>query len=144
MLIHIIFGEKLKKERELRNWSQEYLAEQIHVSRQSVSKWETGKNYPSIEIILDLSELFGITVDELLKSDEDLKDKVIQDSQQPKDPSVFSSVLFTAGIMLGIILVSFIKNGEINWSVLGFALVLCLSFWMLSKGYKKIESETDY
>lgn len=144
MLIHIIFGEKLKKERELRNWSQEYLAEQIHVSRQSVSKWETGKNYPSIEIILDLSELFGITVDELLKSDEDLKDKVIQDSQQPPDSSWFSSVLFTAGIMLGIILVSLLKNGEINWTVLSMALVFCLSLWMISKGRKKVESETNY
>ncbi|NLK11603.1 MAG: helix-turn-helix transcriptional regulator, partial [Staphylococcus equorum] len=56
----MIFGEKLKKERELRNWSQEFLAEQIHVSRQSVSKWKTGKNYPSIEIIIDLSDLFEI------------------------------------------------------------------------------------
>lgn len=144
MLIHIIFGEKLKKERELRNWSQEFLAEQIHVSRQSVSKWETGKNYPSIEIIIDLSELFEISIDELLKSDEDLKDKVIQDSQQPKEPSVLSSVLFTAGIMLGIIIASLIKNGEINWTVLGFALILCLSFWMLSKGRKKVDHETNH
>lgn len=144
MLIHIIFGEKLKKERELRNWSQDYLAEQIHVSRQSVSKWETGKNYPSIEIIIDLSDLFGISIDEMLKSDEDLKDKVIQDSQQPKEPSVFSSILFTAGIMLGIILVSLLKNGEINWTVLGMALVLCLSFWMISKGRKKVESEANH
>lgn len=143
MLIHIIFGEKLKKERELRNWSQEYLAEQIHVSRQSVSKWETGKNYPSIEIIIGLSDLFEISIDELLKSDEDLKDKVIQDSQQPKEPSVFSSILFTAGIMLGIILVSLLKNGEINWTVLSMALVLCLSIWMISKNRKKVESEDN-
>ena len=54
------FGEKLKKEREKKGWSQEYLATKIHVSRQSVSKWETGKNYPSIEVIIDLSDLFGI------------------------------------------------------------------------------------
>ena len=45
------FGERLKKEREKRGWSQTFLAEKIHVSRQSVSKWETGKNYPSIEEI---------------------------------------------------------------------------------------------
>jgi len=37
------------------------------VSRQSDSKWETGKNYPSIEIIINLSDLFEITTDELLK-----------------------------------------------------------------------------
>lgn len=53
----MIFSERLKKEREKRGWSQTELAEKIHVSRQSVSKWETGKNYPSIEIIISLSDL---------------------------------------------------------------------------------------
>ena len=48
------FSERLKKEREKRGWSQAELAEKIHVSRQSVSKWETGKNYPSIEVIIQL------------------------------------------------------------------------------------------
>jgi len=45
---NMLFGDKLKKEREKRGWSQDYLAEKIYVSRQSVPKWETGKNYPSI------------------------------------------------------------------------------------------------
>lgn len=63
------FSKKLKKEREKRGWSQEVLANKLHVSRQSVSKWETGKNYPSIEIIISLSDLFEITTDELLKGE---------------------------------------------------------------------------
>ncbi|GKV68638.1 hypothetical protein NCCP2716_11360 [Sporosarcina sp. NCCP-2716] len=80
----MIFGERLKREREKRNWSQVDLAEKIYVSRQSVSKWETGKNYPSIEVIIELSNLFDITIDELLRSDEDLTEKIIQDSKQLK------------------------------------------------------------
>lgn len=40
---NMFFGEKLKKEREKRGWSQDYIAKKIYVSRQSVSKWETGK-----------------------------------------------------------------------------------------------------
>src|SRR5699024_6929255 len=83
----MFFGDKLKKEREKRGWSQDYLAEKIYVSRQSVSKWETGKNYPSIEVIIDLSDLFDITIDELLRSDEELKEKVIQDSKQLAHPN---------------------------------------------------------
>lgn len=63
------FSKKLKQEREKRGWSQEVLANKLHVSRQSVSKWETGKNYPSIEIIISMSDLFGITTDELLKGE---------------------------------------------------------------------------
>lgn len=101
-MINMMFGERLKQEREKRDWSQTDLSEKIHVSRQSVSKWETGKNYPSIEVIIDLSDLFGITIDELLRSDEELKERVIQDSKQlayPKWKTFFDS-LFLLGAFL--------------------------------------------
>ncbi|HDR7676045.1 TPA: helix-turn-helix transcriptional regulator [Bacillus wiedmannii] len=98
----MIFSERLKQEREKRNWSQNDLAEKIHVSRQSVSKWETGKNYPSIEIIIHLSDLFGITIDELLRSDEELTQKVIEDSKQLAHPKwkVFFDSLFMMDVFL--------------------------------------------
>ena len=98
----MIFSERLKEEREKRNWSQSDLAEKIHVSRQSVSKWETGKNYPSIEIIIHLSDLFGITIDELLRSDEELTQKIIEDSKQLAYPKwkVFLDSLFMIGVFL--------------------------------------------
>ncbi len=78
------------------------MAEKLHVSRQSVSKWETGKNYPSIEIIIHLSDLFGITIDELLRSDEELTQKVIEDSKQLAYPKwkVFFDSLFIMGVFL--------------------------------------------
>lgn len=96
------FSERLKKEREKRGWSQIDLAEKIHVSRQAVSKWETGKNYPSIEVIINLSDLFGITIDELLRSDEELKEKVIQDSKKLAYPGwkTFFDCLFLMGTFL--------------------------------------------
>ena len=100
---NMIFNERLKKEREKRGWSQTDLAEKIHVSRQSVSKWETGKNYPSIEIIIELSDLFGITIDEMLRSDKDLKEQVIQDSKKlayPKWKTFFDSVFMLGVFML--------------------------------------------
>ena len=102
---NMIFSERLKREREKKGWSQAELAEKIHVSRQSVSKWETGKNYPNIEVIIDLSDLFGITIDELLRSDEELKEKVIQDSKQlayPKWKVFFDSVFLLGALLLAI------------------------------------------
>lgn len=98
----MIFSERLKEEREKRNWSQNDLAEKLHVSRQSVSKWKTGKNYPSIEIIIHLSDLFGITIDELLRSDEELTQKIIEDSKQLAYPKwkVFFDSLFMIGVFL--------------------------------------------
>ncbi|KAB7670809.1 helix-turn-helix domain-containing protein [Bacillus sp. B1-b2] len=98
----MFFSERLKKEREKKGWSQTELAEKIHVSRQSVSKWETGKNYPNIEVIIDLSDLFGITIDELLRSDEELKEKVIQDSKKLAYPRW--KVLFDGVFLLGVFL----------------------------------------
>jgi transcriptional regulator with XRE-family HTH domain len=100
----MIFSERLKKEREKRDWSQHELAEKIHVSRQSVSKWETGKNYPSIEVIIHLSDLFGITIDELLRSDEELKEKVIRDSKQLAHPKM--KVFFDSVFMFGVLLLA--------------------------------------
>ncbi len=105
MIGEMVFCEKLKSERKNKGWSQEELAEQLFVSRQSVSKWENGQNYPSIEIIIKISDLLGITIDELLRSDEDLKEKVILDSQQLAHPKLkfLFDVLFLIGVTLLII-----------------------------------------
>lgn len=62
------FGEVLKALRSSRRMTQEYVAEQIGVSRQAVSKWEQGTSEPNTSNLLALSRLFGITVDELLKN----------------------------------------------------------------------------
>ena len=106
MIVGIMnFADKLKKERKNKGWSQEELAEKLFVSRQSVSKWENGQNYPSIEIIIKVSDLFGVTIDELLRSDEELKEKVNKDSKQfayPKLKFTFD-VLFLIGVALLII-----------------------------------------
>ncbi|SHK54487.1 helix-turn-helix domain-containing protein [Desulforamulus aeronauticus] len=96
------FAEKLKKERRDKDWSQEELAEKLFVSRQSVSKWENGQNYPSIEIVIKLSDLFGLTIDELLRSDEELKEKVINDSRQLAFPRL--KLLFDALFLIGVAL----------------------------------------
>lgn len=96
------FAEKLKKERSNRGWSQDELAQKLFVSRQSVSKWETGQNYPSMETLIKLSGLFDTIIDELLKSDEELKDKVIQDSRQLAHPGLklCFDILFLLGVFL--------------------------------------------
>ncbi|MGP4080665.1 helix-turn-helix domain-containing protein [Pseudalkalibacillus sp. R45] len=99
------FGEKLKQERKKNGWSQEELAEKLFVSRQSVSKWENGQNYPSIEIIIKVSDLFSVTIDELLRSDEDLKEKVIEDSRQLAYPTLkymFDVVFLLGAVFLAI------------------------------------------
>lgn len=60
-------GQHLTYLRTGRGWSQDVLAEQLGVSRQSVSKWETDSSVPDLDKLLGLSELFGVTLDELVK-----------------------------------------------------------------------------
>lgn len=64
----MVFGKKLKQLRKQRGMSQEQLAAQIMVSRQAISKWETGESMPDTDNILQLSELFGVSIDYLLKN----------------------------------------------------------------------------
>jgi len=60
------FGENLKRVRKMRKISQENLAERLGVSRQSVSKWETGENYPSMTNIMCLCTIFKCNINELV------------------------------------------------------------------------------
>lgn len=58
--------KNIKRLRQARNLTQEELAEQLHVTRQAVSNWETGKNQPDIELLKTLAETFEVDVTELL------------------------------------------------------------------------------
>jgi transcriptional regulator with XRE-family HTH domain len=63
----MIFADKLIDLRKKSGWSQEELAEKLNVSRQAVSKWEGAQSIPDMNRIIQLSELFGVSTDYLLK-----------------------------------------------------------------------------
>lgn len=63
----MMFADNLVEMRKYRNWSQEELAEKIGVSRQTLSKYETGESLPDIEKCRLLADLFGVTVDDLIR-----------------------------------------------------------------------------
>ena len=63
------FHEKLQELRKGRGLTQEELAEALYVSRTAISKWESGRGYPSIDSLKEISSYFSVTIDELLSSD---------------------------------------------------------------------------
>ena len=67
----MILADKIIDLRKKHGWSQEELAEQLNVSRQSVSKWESGMSVPDLNKIIAMSELFGVSTDYLLKDELD-------------------------------------------------------------------------
>ena len=64
------FNEKLQELRKARSLTQEELAEALYVSRTAISKWESGRGYPSIDSLKEISRFFSVTIDELICSDE--------------------------------------------------------------------------
>ncbi|MEI5993154.1 helix-turn-helix domain-containing protein [Candidatus Enterococcus mansonii] len=62
-------GKIIKEQRLKMNMTQEELAQKFHVSRQLISKWENGKSYPDLNQIVEISDLFSQSLDELLRGD---------------------------------------------------------------------------
>ena len=77
------FCEKLQELRKSRNLTQEELAEELYVSRTAVSKWESGRGYPSIDSLKEISRFFSVTIDELLSGD-----KLLSIAQQEKRSAI--------------------------------------------------------
>lgn len=76
----MILADKIAELRKKNGWSQEELAEQLGVSRQSVSKWESASSIPDLDKILKMSEIFGVSTDYLLK-----------DSNEPEEESLMQA-----------------------------------------------------
>ena len=72
----MILAEKITLLRKKAGWSQEDLAEQLGVSRQSISKWESAQSVPDLKRILDIADCFGVSTDLLLKDDIELEETV--------------------------------------------------------------------
>ncbi len=71
-------GKQIKKLRQEAQLSQEELAERIYVSRQTISNWENDKSYPDVNSLVLLSEIFQISLDNLIKGDIEVMKDVIQ------------------------------------------------------------------
>jgi len=97
-------AEKILQLRTAQNLSQGDLAERLDVSRQSVSKWETGQSVPDLDKIIKLADLFGITVDELVREDSLPEAESPQPTPEPQVIYVEKSPERTPAQITGIIL----------------------------------------
>ena len=85
------FNEKLQELRKQKRLTQEELAEKLYVSRTAISKWESGKGYPSIDSLKAIARFFCITLDDLLSSDEIL---IIAEDNQKQTEKHFRDLSF--------------------------------------------------
>ena len=73
----MILADKIINERKRNGWSQEELAEQLDVSRQSISKWESAQAIPDIQKIIRMADIFGVSTDYLLKDEMEPADMAV-------------------------------------------------------------------
>ena len=85
------FCEKLQKLRKEKGYSQEQLADLLDVSRQSVSKWESGTTYPEMDKLLSLCKIFNVSLDEL--TNDEISDKNIMDKKKNNFSNIFYAIL---------------------------------------------------
>lgn len=114
------FSEKILSLRKSRGLTQEQLAEKLNVSRQSVSKWESGQAIPELETIVALCRVFDITTDYLLKPSEmdelSIKTEMLEKQQQQLlireqlYKRIFTCIMYSLGIYLLFFAVYFIGH----------------------------------
>ena len=96
----MILADKIIELRKKNGWSQEELAEKLGVSRQAVSKWEGAQSVPDIQRILEMSKLFGVSTDYLLKDDMEYSSEVITESAAESDSALHRVDMETASAFL--------------------------------------------
>jgi transcriptional regulator with XRE-family HTH domain len=138
------FAEKLQGLRKSKGISQEQLAELLDVSRQSISKWESGQNYPEVDKLIKLSDLFKITLDELLKDKVNsskaeksenhnyLKDEEADDGEYEEEEDEFGVNFILGCSIIGTVIAMMTNN--FMWGAVGGLLGLGLPY--LFKGIK--------
>lgn len=129
------FGEKLKALREKESMSQSELAERLNVSRQAVYKWESNKGYPDIENLIQISDIFNVTIDELIRKDEVLRNKISIDDDDNFEQ--FSDPGFYIGIVIAFIGL-LVFDGSLSNAFLVIGFLIMLFFTDLVKSIKTL------
>lgn len=137
-------GKQIRIKRNELNLSQDELADKIYVTRQTISNWENDKNYPDIHSLLLLSNVFDISLDELIKGDiEIMKDQIEKKDilKFNKTTNIFS-ILFICSIILMAPLYFYLDiYGIIIWGIL-YAITM---FYALKiEKYKKTNNIQTY
>lgn len=99
-------GHRIKSYRTQLGMSQDALAERVYVSRQTISNWENDKTYPDVQSLLILSEVFGATIDDLVKGDVEAMTKTLDSDAKTMLRLGFVMLAFLLLMVLALVWVS--------------------------------------
>ena len=133
-------GNKIKYYRGEKELSQEELAERVYVSRQTISNWENNKSYPDINSIVLLSEIFEISIDNLIKGDVELMKKEIN-SEEVKKLNFYATMMVILMLVATILLMPMLKFIGLYGFIPYFVLVGGAMFFSIK--VDKIKKDND-
>ena len=131
------FHEKLQELRKSRGLTQEELAEALYVSRTAISKWESGRGYPSIESLKAIAGYFSVTIDELLSGEKllSLAEKENKSNLQSMCDLLFAMVDICAFLLIVLPLYPYTAEGYIYsvnlWTYTETAPINLLIYWIM-------------
>jgi transcriptional regulator with XRE-family HTH domain len=133
--------KKLKDARLSSGLTQEQVAEKIMVSRQTISNWENGKSLPDIVSIMNLSDLYQISLDDLLKGDLKMKEKMEKDVNVARGNKrlilttgilvIVVAVVYSISIYVGGVFRDFCESA-VTWVLMGIG-VACTTAYISQK-----------
>ena len=124
------FNEKLQELRKNKGLTQEDLASALYVSRTAVSKWESGRGYPSIESLKQIAKFFNITIDELLSSGEALNIAEEETRQKAKSLQSLIFALIDLNALLLLFLPIFGQSQEDAISSVSLLQLTASALWL--------------
>lgn len=132
-------GNQLKQARMKFSLTQEQIAEKLFVSRQTISNWENGKSYPDIISVIKLSDLYSISLDELLKGDQ----KMVRHLDESTDvvrsnKKLIGAVIVNIILFLVMIVIASIVPGNVFVIPAVFCLVIISTSFLLYQIVRKI------
>lgn len=129
-------GQRLKIRRNELGFTQDYVAAKLGITRQTMSNWENGRSYPDIERIIRLSELYNLSLDELLKGDREMVKYLQENTVVNHFLKIFIVLLLVNGLLMLLLLANPLMNEVFLWLI--FALVGANSLSLFYLIIKKI------
>lgn len=130
------FGQKLKVARLGMNLTQQKIADDFFITRQTISSWENGNSYPDIMTLIKLSDYFKFSIDEILREDKQMRLFLEKQTVKKNLKPIYRNILVIVSILLVVNLLDLfnvIKLGWIGWVIWIVFLLNVRVLFMLNK-----------
>lgn len=134
-------GDRLREIRRDNLLTQQDIASELHVSRQTISSWETGRSYPDISSLITLAEAYHLSLDALLREDAAVTADLVKQDQQRREARIVYYTIYAVDI--GLVLLIFLNAFELQafkltpWVQLVITVLMLLNVFAIGPSYRR-------